>query len=186
MAFLLAFFSSFLVDFFGSIKIGFIGGLVSSIGLIFSAFIIQFKFSILWHFLSYGIILGLGQSLCMTVPFAILPHYFNKKLGLVNGILNTGACVILIGYTYLVGHILDYYSIEIVFYTLSCSSLFISLTSFVFKPQLPNDTSSFTLKEKLFDSLGLEILKKPKFIIWSLSLIFGVIGNATPVLTMVN
>ena len=122
----------------------------------------------------------------MTVPFAIIPHYFNKKLGFVNGFLNAGSCIILVGYSYLVGYLLDNFKIELVFYLLSISSLLVSLSSLVFKPQLPNNKALLSLKAQLIDSLGLEILKKPKFIIWSLSLVFGVIGNATPVLVNIS
>ena len=65
MAFLFAFISSFLVDFFGCILIGIIGGLISSIGLLGSALILKFNASILYHFITYGLIFGIGQR-CHT------------------------------------------------------------------------------------------------------------------------
>lgn len=120
----------------------------------------------------------------MTVPFAIIPHYFNKKLGFANGLLNTGASIVLLGYSYLIGYLLDSFEIQIVFYLLSACSFSLSLLAFVFKSQIPNDQSSFTLKKKLINSLGLAVLKKPKFIIWSLSVMFGVIGNTIPIMVI--
>ncbi len=185
VSFLFSFISSFLIDFFGYIKVGLVGGLTSTIGLLITSQIIRLKISIVHTFLPYGVIFGIGQSLIMTIPFAILPHYFNKKLGLVNGVLNGGACIILISYSYLIGYLLEIYSIEIVLYLLASSAFLVAITSFSFKPQLPSDKQSMSLKSKLVNSLGLEILKKPKFLIWSLSLFFGVIGNAIPVMTMV-
>lgn len=163
---------------------GFIGGLLSTIGLIMSALFLTFKISILYHFISYSIIFGVGTSLIMTVPYAILPHYFKKKLGFVNGLLNAGASVILLGYSYLVGYLLDNFELQITFYAIAGTSVLLALSSFIFKPQLPCDKESLTLKKQLVNSLGLEILKKPKFIIWSVSLIFGALGNATPIMVI--
>ena len=72
--------SSFLIDFFGCIKVGFVGGLTSTIGLLITSQIIRLKISIVHTFLPYGVIFGIGQSLIMTIPFAIL-----RILSIVNG-----------------------------------------------------------------------------------------------------
>jgi hypothetical protein len=66
-----------LVDFFDARKIGFIGGVLSTIGLISSAFVNDLKL----YFLTYGVIFGIGQSLFLASILSILPHYFNKSLG---------------------------------------------------------------------------------------------------------
>jgi MFS family permease len=69
--------SCMLVDFFDARKIGFIGGVLSTFGLIASAFVNDLKL----YFLTYGVIFGIGQSLFLASILSILPHYFNKRLG---------------------------------------------------------------------------------------------------------
>jgi len=48
------------------------------------------------YFLTYGLGFGVGQALLLTATLAILPHYFNKKLSLANGLMNLIAAVIFV------------------------------------------------------------------------------------------
>ena len=120
----------------------------------------------------------------MASCFSILPHYFNKKLGLANGILNTGGCVLTLLDTIVVAFILENYGLRVFSYSVAGFSLFLASLSLVFKPQLPVDTSQ-TFGQRLRESFGLEIFKKPKFLIWVSSSVFGFYGNCVPVMTMV-
>ena len=71
---------SVLVDLFGPIRVGVIGSVLSFVGVLASALILQSKYLMRVHFLTYGFLFGVGQSLVLGSLFSILPHYFNKKL----------------------------------------------------------------------------------------------------------
>ena len=58
-------------------------------------------------YLTYGIMFGAGASLVYTPSLTILGHYFNKKLGVVNGIVTAGSSVFTIGLSSVNQHILD-------------------------------------------------------------------------------
>ena len=175
--------SSILVDFFGTINVGIVGGILSSIGMAGSA--LSFKFPIQMHFVSYCLIFGFGQSLILSTCFAILPHYFDKKLGLANGLMNTGGCFFVIISSLIIGNLLDTIGIVYVFYIISVFSLLLCLFSLTLKPQLP-DEKFLTLKQRINSSLGLDVFQKPRFIVWTIASIVGIYGNTTPVITMVN
>ena len=124
-------FSSILFDLFGPIKIGIAGSLLSAIGMLGSA--LSFNFVIQAHFLTYGLIYGLGQSLLLTTCFSILPHYSNRKLGLINGIMNTGGNAIIVLSSIVVGKLLDSIGIIKVFYILSAMCALLCFICLVFK-----------------------------------------------------
>jgi MFS family permease len=99
-------------------KIGVIGGLLSSIGLFASAFVYDIRL----YFLTYGVLFAIGQSFLLASTFAILPHYFNKKLALVNGLMNGLAAILVVVFPILTSISLKAYGLAETFYFLGAAS----------------------------------------------------------------
>lgn len=89
MTFLCSFLASILTDTFGIRKTAVLGGILATSGMFASSFV-----SSLYHlYFTYGIMFGVGASLAYTPSLVILGHYFNKRLGIVNGVVTAGSSV---------------------------------------------------------------------------------------------
>ncbi|XP_015784142.1 monocarboxylate transporter 10 [Tetranychus urticae] len=81
--------SSIITDKFGIRSTTFIGGFLATLGMFTSSF----SSSIYELYITYGLLLGFGVSLCYAPSLVILGHYFTSNLGLVNGIVTAGSSV---------------------------------------------------------------------------------------------
>ena len=54
---------------------------------------------------------GTGASLVYTPSLTILGHYFEKRLGVVNGIVTAGSSLFTIGLSFVNQHILENYGV---------------------------------------------------------------------------
>lgn len=100
------------------------------------------------------------------------------------GLLNTGSCVIVIASSILVGHLLTKYGLVVTFFVSAAIFLTACLSSLTFKTQIPRENSHKSFKERFKESLSLNIFRKPKFVMWVFSTLFGTYGNMIPILTM--
>lgn len=57
-------------------------------------------------YITYGLLYGIGASLAYTPSLAILGHYFNVYLGLVNGIVTAGSSFFTMIMPFLVDYLL--------------------------------------------------------------------------------
>ena len=174
--------SSILVDLIGSIKTGLIGSLITSCGFIASAFCLELPMPI--QFLTYSMLTGIGQALLMTASFSILPHYFDKKIGIVNGLMNAGGSIIQILSSIGMGYMLNNLSLKTTYLIMGGCFFSSFFTSFLYKSQIRRDTK-ISFKARVKESLGIDILKSRKFLVWSFTAIFGAYGFSIPILTMV-
>jgi MFS family permease len=165
---------------FGPRKIGIMGGLVSTISLFASVFVNEMKL----YFLTYGLGFGVGQALLLTATLAILPHYFNKKLSLANGLMNLIAAVIFVVLPYGTSYVIKHYSLKGLFYFLAALNLGSVLMAFTFLPLLPvsKDVKMLT---RIKDSFGVEVLKKIKFLCWCIGTLIAMFGYLIPVYNIV-
>ncbi|XP_013406718.1 monocarboxylate transporter 12-B [Lingula anatina] len=79
--------SSSLANIFTARKVVISGGLLSSLGLILSAF----PPNIYYLFFTFGIVAGSGAALCYTPSTVVIGQYFHKKRALANGIASVGS-----------------------------------------------------------------------------------------------
>ena len=173
--------SSILVDLIGSIKTGIIGSAITSSGFIASAFCLDLPLPI--QFLTFSILTGIGQALLMTASFSILPHYFDKKIGLANGLMNAGGSIIVIITSIGMGYMLEHFSLKTTYLVIGGCFFSSFFTSLLYKSQITRETT-ISFKARVKESLGIDILKSKKFLIWSFTAIFGAYGFSIPILTM--
>lgn len=170
-----------LVDFFDARKVGFIGAIISTIGLVASSFIRELKM----YFLTYSVIFNVGQSLFLASILSILPHYFNERLGLANGLMIFGSAFLTIGIPFVVSECLSKIGLANLFFVLAGFSFFSALLTLTFKPQIRNNFEG-KWQDKIKKSLGIKVLKMRKFIIWVTSVVIGFFGYLIPIVVIVS
>lgn len=89
MIFLFSLVASILTDAIGVRATAITGGSLATLGL----FLSSFATSRIQIWLSYGFLFGIGASLCYTPSLVILGHYFEKRLGVVNGVVTAGSSI---------------------------------------------------------------------------------------------
>ena len=89
MTFLCSFLASILTDTFGIRKTAVLGGILATSGMLASSLVT----SLYQLYFTYGIMFGIGASLAYTPSLVILGHYFNRRLGIVNGVVTAGSSV---------------------------------------------------------------------------------------------
>ena len=92
-----------LSDRFGMRRVAFIGGFLAFVGTLSSAFIKE----VLLLYLTFGVLVGGGFSFTLSPSFVVLGHYFNKRLGLSNGIMTCGGGMLSVGYVWILPLIYD-------------------------------------------------------------------------------
>lgn len=173
--------SSVLVDFFNAQKIGVTGGILSAIGLITSAFVKDMRL----YFLTYGFMLGIGQSLLLSSFLSILPHYFKKRLGLANGIMTFFSALITISLPFAILECLQKLGLANTFHVLGGLSAIGALCGLTFIPQLPDDKSENFLT-RLKNSSQLKVFRMKRFNVWVLASCVGFLGYLIPAVTIVS
>ena len=93
-----------LSDRFGIRRVAFTGGLLAFVGTLSSAFVKE----VLLLYLTFGVLVGVGFSFTLSPSMAVLGHYFNKRLGLANGIMTCGGGVLSVGYVWILPVIYDH------------------------------------------------------------------------------
>ena len=138
------------------------------------------------YFLTYSIIFGTGQALLMGSTFSILPHYFRAKLSLANGLMNFGAAVLTVTLPIITQKALTSLGLVDTFYILSALSFSSILCGATYKPMIPVTNRNSSISVRIRNSFGLELFKKPKFLIWCISCFIGLYGAMNIVLTIVS
>ena len=129
--------------------------------------------------------LAFGQALLLAPTYAILPHYFNKKLSLTNGIMNFCSAILIVVFPLIISKFLDNYGLSGAFYFLASINIIAAVLALTFKPKLPKSTE-ISLIPRIKESFGLEVLKNKNFLIWCIANIFGCLGYGIPIINIVT
>ena len=92
MMFLLAPFASVVEDMIGLRGTALFGAAIATTGTFVSSYVVTVDMLIL----TYGFIVGIGYSFIHTPSSVILGHYFERHLGLANGIVQAGSSLAVI------------------------------------------------------------------------------------------
>ena len=181
MEFLLCFAASILIDIFDSRKIGIIGAVITAIGFLASAFVDKLQL----YFFTYGILVGIGQALYLEAVMSILPHYFNKKLGLANGLMSIGSALVSISTPFGVFESLKKLGLQKTFFIHAGVLFFSVLPVSTFKPYLVKDVEK-KWKKRITNSICLNLLKIPKYLVWVGSVFIAFFGYLIPLIFIVS
>ena len=196
LTFLMSIVSSILSDRVGIRPTAFVGTIFGLIGLLSSAFVTQLELL----YLTFGICLGLGAGLIYSPSLVILGHYFDKHMGLANGIVAFGSSLFSIILSIALPYLLRSIQIKYTFLVLAAMYLILVLCTLTWKPLIPkqsnlaaltlskesvaehvNDCCAFTKK-----FLNTRIFKNRAYVVWSLSLGVALFGYFVPFVHLVS
>lgn len=177
--------SSIILDLFGP-RVAAVGGaIITTIGLAASALVKN----IYLYFFTYSIIVGTGVAFLTEATFSIIPHYFNKRIGIAYGIMNLGGSCIVIAFAAVSSKMLHAIGVNYTFLVLAGFCLPAVFLCLLYKPRLPSDNiplNRVNISAKIKESFGIRVLKKPRFLLWSIASAIGFFGFTIPVVTIVS
>lgn len=190
VTFLMCTFSSILSDRVGIRPTAVTGAVLSTVGLVSTAFIERLELL----YLTYGLLLGIGSSMVYSPSLVILGHYFKKNMGLVNGIVSFGSSIFTIALTRILPYLLSAIEIKYCFLFLSGLHFMLIIFSLSWKPlfqkeshlaamalstesvyQHCNDCCTWTKK-----FLNVKIWKNRAYVVWISSLCVALFGYFVP------
>lgn len=122
-----------LSDRYGIRQVCFVGGILTTIGMYASSVSVH----ILYLYITYGLVLGIGASLVYAPSLAILGHYFDRKLGLVNGLVTAGSSGFSIVMPIVLRMLINAHGIQNTFKYLTGLMAVLILCSLTFKETIP-------------------------------------------------
>lgn len=179
--------SGILTDKIGLRRTTLLGGCLAATGMFLSAIFVD---SIFVLYFTYGIMFGLGAALAYTPSLAILGHYFKRYLGLVNGFVASGSSVSTAVLPIVLEALLQQFSLEWTFAVMGMLSLFIIVCALIFKPMrhplpTPAPKRGQTKCNVFLRSLvNVENWKRPRYVIWAVSIPVALIGYFVPFVHM--
>ncbi|XP_077325821.1 monocarboxylate transporter 8 [Lithobates pipiens] len=171
------------------------GAAIAFIGLLCTSF----TTSLGVRYFTYGILFGCGSSFAFQPSLVILGHYFKKRLGLANGLVAGGGCVLTLCFPFLLETMGNTIGLAYTFRVLSAFmfvQIFLSLT---FKPLLPPPIDYNKEEEKVAGRnkaqqclaqirkyFSMQVFKKKTYRIWACGIATTVLGYFVPYIHLIK
>ncbi|KAJ8314780.1 hypothetical protein KUTeg_006930 [Tegillarca granosa] len=162
------------------------GAVFGSSGLILSGFVIQLEYL----YVTFGIMLGIGMAFLYNPSLIILADYFDRRIGLANGLVTFGSALFSVVMSLVLPIVLSHFGVK---YTLiSIGVLFFTLIfpALTFKPLQKENAkakSSPVCRKKIIKILcKTTVWKNKTFVIWVLLLGLMGFGVFIPAVHMVK
>lgn len=175
--YLFAAFGIWLTERYGSRKVVLAGSLVSASGLLASSFVT----SIASLCLTYGVIWGLGTSLCLFPSIVILTKYFRRRLALASGTALAGAAIGGLVYGPSIEALTSKYGIVISFQILAGLQSLMFLSALLFRPREEECPHS-----KRQSKLDCSVFRNRGYVIWVAALCTFMLVFLVPVVHLVG
>ncbi|XP_065558812.1 monocarboxylate transporter 10-like isoform X2 [Artemia franciscana] len=172
MTFLSSPVAGILTDKFGAKSTALLGAILASTGMLLSAYSLN-KVEALY--VTYGIMFGGGSSLAYNPSLVVLGHHFDKRLGLINGIVTAGSSIFTVTLPFMLQYILDRAGLVATLQILSAVLAFLILSSIFYDiPYLEQKVES---RVKIFNK---DIWKSKLYIIWIIGVPLALVGYFVP------
>lgn len=132
LLFLISALSGVMADKIGIRRTAQLGASLMSISLILSSFFIN---TISALYVLYGVLFGTGCSLVYTPSLAVLGQYFDRRLGMVNGIVSLGSSVFTVPMPFLLSYLIKTVGLGGTFRLLSICFAVLVPCMYAFKPR---------------------------------------------------
>ena len=172
-----------LSDRYGIRQVCFVGGILSTIGMYASSVSIN----LIYLYITYGLVLGIGASLVYAPSLAILGHYFDKNLGTVNGLVTAGSSGFSIVMPIVLRMLINNHGIQTTFKYLTILMASIFLCSLTFKETIPKSKSKSAEAKRHGSRSSLtslfqfeELWKNRLYMCWLISIPTGLFGYFVP------
>ncbi|KAK4310728.1 hypothetical protein Pmani_017715 [Petrolisthes manimaculis] len=192
--FLLSVLAGVLTDRLGIRITTFAGGALATSGMFISSF---FYNQVEVLMVTYGLMFGIGSSLAYTPSLVVLGHYFQRRMGLINGFVTAGSSIFTIAMPFILPHLLDH-GLQITFQVLTGFCAFLMVAALVFKPLMPHlPPPQRELEEARSGCAGrcrgfwrgiinFEIWRNKRYVIWALAIPSALFGYFVPYVHLVK
>jgi len=190
MMFLLGPITTSLCQKYGCRLIGFVGGLIAGCG----CFLASFSPNLYVHMMTYGVMFGLGASMCYFPTVCILPSFFWKRLALANGLVSSGSGI----GTMAMGPVIAYLvnkvgwantnraSAAMMGLTVICAGLFYRQNYTFLDERRDNEKKREAEQGKKSSFLDLSVFKNKAYIVWCSALFVFMLGYFVPFVHLVR
>lgn len=167
-----------------------IGGALSTAGMFISSF---FSENVEVLMFTYGIMFGVGSSLAYTPSLVILGHYFQRRMGVVNGFVTAGSSIFTIGMPFLLPYVLEM-GVQTTFQVLAGLTSFLMVAALIFKPLMPilpqsrpqyGNTCRGRCRSFWSRIINFEIWQNKRYVIWALAIPSALFGYFVPYIHLV-
>ncbi|KAG8454371.1 hypothetical protein GDO86_000844 [Hymenochirus boettgeri] len=171
------------------------GAALAFIGLLSSSF----TKSLGVRFFTYGILFGCGCSFAFQPSLVILGHYFKKRLGLANGIVAGGGCLLAMCFPFLLKIMGKAIGLAHTFQVLSVFMFIQIFLSLTFKPLLPPPINYGKENEKVAGRsktqqclahtrkyFNMQVFQKKTYTLWALGIATTVLGYFVPYVHLIK
>ena len=144
-----------------------------SIGL----FLSSYAPSLLFLYISYGLLLGIGTSLCATMVLIVSADYFDKHLSLATGIVASGSSFGTLVLAPTLQVLVENFGWRTTFRIMGLGGIMITFTGFVYKTVKPSPVQIPPETNQCFD---LSVLKNKAFVLWTVATTVAGFGYYIP------
>lgn len=152
-----------------------LGGLLCTIGMFIASFNVD---SILMLWICYGLLFGLGGSLCYSPSLSILGKYFKRHLSKACGFVETGAPLFGAVTSAIISRELSNNNLQLALWTLGGVSTLPMVTSLIYGKRTSLSTEpDLKITKHWFNKA---IWKNKKYVIWIICSMLGQLGFYAP------
>lgn len=148
------------------------------------------------RYFTYGILFGCGCSFAFQPSLVILGHYFQRRLGLANGVVSAGSSIFSMSFPFLIKMLGDRIKLAQTFQVLSTFMFVLTLLSLTYRPLLPSsqDTPSkrgaHTLRQRFLVQFrkyfNMRVFRQRTYRIWAFGIAAAALGYFVPYVHLVR
>lgn len=144
-----------------------------SVGL----FLSSYAPSILFLYISYGLLLGIGTSLCATMALIVSADYFDKHLSLATGIVASGSSFGTLVFPPTLQILVERYGWQTTFRIMGLGGILMAITGLVYRSVNRNHVPLPANRNQFFDT---SVLKNRAFVLWIIATTVAGFGYFIP------
>lgn len=140
-------------------------------------------------YFTYGIVFACGCSFAYQPSLVILGHYFNKRLGLVNGIVTAGSSIFTITLPIVLSGLLKNVGLQNTMRILCVLMFVLMLAGLTYKPILPvkpTNTQTGSLCPPMSQVFNINIWKSLGYRVWAFGVPAALYGYFVPYVHLVS
>lgn len=148
------------------------------------------------RYFTYGILFGCGCSFAFQPSLVILGHYFQRRLGLANGVVSAGSSIFSISFPLLIKTLGAKIKLAQTFQVLSTFMFILTLLSLTYRPLLPssqdtpNKRGVRTLCQRILSQLrkyfNMRVFRQRTYRIWAFGIAAAALGYFVPYVHLVR
>ena len=146
-----------------------------SVGL----FVSSYAPSILFLYISYGLLLGIGTSLCGTMALIVSADYFDKHLSLATGIVASGSSFGTLAFAPTLQVLVRKYGWQTTFRIMGLGGIMMAVTGLVYK-RVNTGGNPMHLRPEASQWFDTSVLKNKAFVMWTLATTVAGFGYYIP------